>query len=86
MKKNIVINILLIIFICIFIYSGYNIFMWLKSDRETKALEEGLYLNVVTEVKNNEESEEENVVNEEQIQELQVDFDELKSINEDIFA
>ncbi len=76
MKKNIWINLILIIFICVFLFSGYNVFIWIKSDKETKELEEGLYTEVVSEVKDNEL--EENA--------LQIDFEKLKSTNEDIIA
>ena len=75
MKNNIFINILLVIFICAFLVSGYFVFIWVKSDRETKQLEEGLYSDVVTETKEGENE-----------AKFEVDFAKLKDINEDVFA
>ena len=48
MKKKIIINILLLVLIVIFVYATYNVAVWLKSDKEIKALESGLYSNVVS--------------------------------------
>ena len=78
MKKKIFINILLVIFIGIFLYSGYMCFVWIKSDRNTKKLEEGLYSEVVSKVGENEE------IN--NIAEEKIDFEKLSSINEDVIA
>ncbi len=75
MKKKIWINILLVIFICAFLYSGYNVFIWLKSDKETKELEEGLYSEVITE---NKEEPENDLIN--------VDFNTLRNTNSDIIG
>ena len=71
-KSKLVTNLLLIIFIGVFIYSGYNVFIWLNSDRKTKKLEEGLYSEVTEDdaTKGN----------------ISVDFTKLKSENSDIFA
>ncbi len=79
MKKKIFINILLVIFIGIFLYSGYMCFIWIKSDRDTKKLEEGLYSEVVSEVEESEDTS--NDVSEEKI-----DFEKLLSINDDVVA
>ncbi len=73
MKKKVILNILLILFICIFIYSGYNVFMWLKSNIEIKKLEKGLYEEVVN-VESNEKDEKKVTIN----------FDKLKKINQDV--
>ncbi len=75
-------NILLIIFIGAFIYSAYMCFTWLKSDRETKKLEEGLYAEVVQKVEKSEENGEEN----NNLPEEKIDFEKLLSINEDVVA
>ena len=77
MKKKVLINLLLIIFIGIFIFSGYNVFIWLKSDRETKALEEGLYTEVFKPTNQIEESD---------TAEFQVDFETLNNTNKDIIG
>ena len=77
--KKIFINVLLVILIGVFLYSGYMCLMWLKSDRETKKLEEGLYTEVVQKVEKSEENEEEN-----NLQEEKIDFEKLLSINEDV--
>ena len=79
MKKKILINLLLIIFIGLFIFSGYNVFIWLKSDRETKALEEGLYTEVF---KPTNRIEEDGI----ETEEMQVDFETLKNTNQDIIG
>ncbi len=76
MKNKILINIILIIFICLFLYSGYNVFIWVKSDIETKKLEKELYTEIIT-------KEEEPETGEEMIS---IDFGKLKEINPDIFA
>ena len=76
MKNKILINIIFIIFICVFLYSGYNVFIWFKSDIETKKLEEGLYVDVITKEKEPETGEEI----------ISIGFDKLKEINPDIFA
>lgn len=78
MRKEKIVNILLIIFICIFIYSGANLLIWLKSDKETKEIEEGLYKEIIQEKQDTEN-------NEEQVQYV-VDFAKLREINPDIFA
>ena len=77
MKKKFLLNFLLIIFIATFIFSGYNVFIWLKSDRETKALEEGLYSEVVTQTNNIEEN---------GVEETKIDFETLKNTNQDIIG
>ena len=50
-RRNLILNILLIVFIAIFIYSSYHVFMWIKSDRNIKKLESGLYKDVIQDVK-----------------------------------
>lgn len=79
MKKINFTNILLIVLIGIFLYSGYMCFLWLKSDRETKKLEGGLYKEVVQTVEENEDTNN-NVLEE------KIDFEKLLSINEDVIA
>ena len=76
MKKKIFINILLVVFIVIFLYSGYMCFIWIKSDRDTKKLEEGLYSEVVSKV----EETSNNTVEE------KIDFEKLLNINQDVIA
>lgn len=76
-RNNILLNVLLIVMIFTFLYSGYNILIWVKSDRETKALEEGLFNEVIEEIKKEDENEEKSI---------QVDFIKLKEINKDIIA
>ncbi len=78
MKNKIFINLLLIIFICAFLISGYFVFIWVKSDRETKKLEEELYTEVVIENKDEEQQEQQD--------KIVIDFAKLKEINNDIFA
>lgn len=73
--KKVLLNILLVIFICAFCFSGYKVFMWLKYDRETKKLENGLYSEVVN-VKQNSEKKDEIVV----------DFKTLKEVNDDVIG
>ena len=80
MKKKIFTNILLVIFIGIFLYSGYMCFIWFKSDKETKKLEEGLYSEVVSKVEKNEENSDTNETEE------KIDFEKLLSINDDIIG
>lgn len=79
MKNKLLKNVLLIIFIGIFLFSGYNIFIWLKSDMETKKLEEGLYSEVVSKI--DEDEEKENSILDEKI-----DFEKLLNTNDDVIA
>lgn len=79
-NKKTILNALLIIFICSFLYSGYHVFMWVKSDKELKKIEESLYKEVVTKA---EESEKEGKEIEPKVT---IDFSKLKQINEDVFA
>ena len=79
MKKKIVINTLLVIFICIFLYSGYNVILWIKSDIEIKKLEQGLYTDVVSRVEK-ENTETNNPTN------VTVNFEKLNEVNKDIIA
>ncbi len=72
-KDNKLINIILFVLICIFLYSGFNVTMWLISDRKTKELETGLYVNVVTEDESNSED-------------IKIDFSKLKEINPDVIG
>lgn len=76
-KKNIWLDFFFIIMIFTFLYSGYNILIWLKSNREAKALEEGLFNEVIEEVKQEDKNEEKSI---------QVDFTKLKEVNKDIIA
>lgn len=78
-KINFFINIIIIILVIIFIYSGYNVTIWLISDYKTKKLETELFSNIVYEVNSNENEEKNN-------DELKVDFNKLKEINSDIIA
>ena len=80
MKKKIFTNILLVIFIGIFLYSGYMCFIWFKSDKETKKLEEGLYSEVVSKVEKKEENSDTTEIDE------KIDFEKLLSINDDIIG
>ena len=86
-RNKILTNIFLLIFICIFIYSSYNVFMWLKSDRKLKKLEEGLYKEVIENVKPN-KLEIENEEEQEQVKKgtFSVDFSKLKEINPDVIG
>ena len=79
MKKKIFVNILLVIFIGIFLYSGYMCFIWIKSDRDTKKLEEGLYSEVVSKVEESEETSNNTA-------EEKIDFEKLSTINNDVIA
>ncbi len=72
-KDNKLINIILFVLICIFLYSGINVTIWLISDRKTKELETGLYVNVISEDENNSED-------------IEIDFSKLKEINSDIIG
>lgn len=76
-KKNIFLNILLLIMILTFIYSTYNIVFWIKDDKETKALEEGLFSEVIVETEEKSESRE---------QTIDIDFEKLKETNSDIIG
>ena len=75
--KNKIINIVLVVLICTFIYSGYHVVMWLKSDKETKDLETGLYREVVTEQNDDNNNIQATTV---------IDFEKLKEINQDVVA
>lgn len=81
MKSNIKkfsLNLLLVIFICTFLYSAYKVIMWLKFDRETKKLETGLYSEVVSTDKNdNEEKGNSKTI---------IDFEALKEVNKDVIG
>ncbi len=68
------IDIILLMLIVIFIYSSYNVFMWIKSDFKLKNLEKGLYKDVVT------------ITNNEKKANISVDFEKLKEINPDIIG
>lgn len=85
-RNKVITNIVLLIFIIIFIYSSYNVFMWLKSDRKLKKLEKGLYKEVIEEVKPNKVENQ----NENEKQEIKgtfsVDFEKLKEINSDVIG
>lgn len=72
-KDNKLINIILFLLICIFIYSGINVTMWLISDKKTKELETGLYVDVISEDETNSED-------------IEVDFSKLKEINSDVIG
>ena len=89
-KKIRISNILLLIFIIIFIYSSYNVFMWLNSDRKLKKLENGLYKDVVKIIDNNEITlpEEEYPEEYEGVGKgsISVDFERLKKINSDVIG
>ena len=71
-KDNKFINIILFLLICIFLYSGFNVTMWLISDRKTKNLEEGLLTEVVKDT--------------EDAEDINIDFTKLKEINPDVIA
>ena len=78
-------NILLIVFIAVFIYSSYHVFMWIKSDRKIKKLESGLYKDVIEDVKDDEPSE--NSSEDNQVKATySVDFNKLKEINKDVIG
>lgn len=83
-RRNLILNILLIVFIAIFIYSSYHVFMWIKSDRNIKKLESGLYKDVIQDVKEedtpSENSEETTKTT------YSVDFKKLKEINKDVIG
>ena len=83
-KKKRLMNILLIIFICLFVYSAYNVIMWLKSDREIKELESGLYKEIVTVAESN--SQNVGTQQEESNEQVVVDFKKLKEINKDVIG
>ncbi len=73
-NKKILLNIFLIIFICTFLYSGYNVFIWINSNNELTQIENGLYKDVVsTEKVNNKDN-------------ITIDFNKLKQVNNDVFA
>lgn len=75
-KKGIM-NIILLILIGIFIYSGYQVVVWIKSNIGLKKLEDELFTEVITEVEPTEENQEKTI---------DVDFEKLQEINPDIFA
>ena len=83
-KKKRLMNILLIIFICLFVYSAYNVIMWLKSDREIKELESGLYKEIVTVAESN--SQNVGTQQEESNEQVVVDFKKLKEIYKDVIG
>ncbi len=68
-------NIILLILIVIFLYSGYQVFLWLKSDAEMAKLEEGLFSEVLIEEDNEDGEKTESI-----------DFEKLQKINPDVFA
>lgn len=75
-KKRLIINIALLILIVVFLYSSYQVLNWLKSDKQTKDLEEGLFSEVVKEENNS--GEEENTT--------EIDFAKLEEVNPDVIA
>ena len=81
-KNKIITNIVLLLFIMIFIYSSYNVFMWLKADRKIRKLEGGLYKEVIEDAKPNKLE----IENEEDIGTFSVDFKRLKEINPDVIG
>ncbi len=78
-------QILLVILIIIFIYSSYNVFMWVRSDRKLKNLEGDLYKEVVKTSENNENETEEGY-EEDNKGSISVDFEKLKQINSDVIG
>ena len=72
-KMKLSLKILLLVFICVFLYSLYNIIYWMKSNNELKELETGIFAEVVQEIEV-EEGEPEKVI----------DFDKLLEINSDV--
>ncbi len=70
-KNKKITNLILIVFIVIFIYSGYQVITWVKSDRQLKKLETGLYTKVVQKGDNFEKK---------------IDFEKLKKINSDVIG
>lgn len=74
MKKKDMVNILLLTLVFVFLYSGYRVYLWVKSDKETKRLETELFKKVITERETEAEAK------------IIVDFEELEKINSDIIA
>lgn len=70
-------NIILLILVCIFIYSSYQVIIWIKSNKELTDLEDKLFTEVVTKIESNDENQE---------QSINVDFAKLQEINKDIIA
>ena len=78
-----IINIVLIIFIIIFIFSSYKVFIWVKSDRKLKKMEEGLYKEVVSVKPTMNLTDTET---QESVGSIEVDFKKLKEINKDVIG
>lgn len=72
-NRKILLRILLLIFIIVFIYSGYKVIYWIKSNQELKKLEVGIFNEVVTIEENNEGKEVK-----------KIDFEKLEAINPDV--
>jgi len=85
-KKQIILNIILFIAIAIFIYSTYNVIIWIRSSNKTKELEEGLYNQVISEEVQESKNEVNNEEFVEEVKEFTVDFKKLKETNSDVIA
>lgn len=72
-KRRIIFNILLLIFIAVFLYSGYQVLTWIKSDQQIKKLENGLFSEVVTETEN-------------ELERTTINFEKLQEVNQDVIA
>lgn len=77
--KMLILNIILVLFIIILIYSCYQMIYWVKSNKESEKLQEEIASEVITIVKENEE----NSVDEEKVI---IDFEKLEKINSDIIG
>lgn len=81
LKRGIITTVLLIIFLAIFIYSAYQVIFWIKSNSELKALEDGIFSEVVTELPN-----EGNQVGAKTHRIKSIDFEKLNQVNNETIA
>lgn len=81
MKKNVLLLILELLFVIGIIYSGINIFLWFKSNKENKKIVEDISQNA-----ERSESIQENVGNFESKYKYEINFEGLKSKNSDTVA
>lgn len=71
--------IILAILLCIFIFSGYKLAIWIKSDHETKKTEQEFYSSVVKIEKTEQENGKED-------EEISIDFEKLEQTNQDVIG
>ncbi len=79
--ETIITIILLIIFIAVFVYSAYHIIYWFKSNSDLKALEEGIFSEVVKVEQNTENEQSEGNQVETEKPKKSIDFEKLNQVN-----